>query len=70
MGSSSENSQGVCGSGIGLGSILAFILSYCTWHSIGWGVLHALFGWVYIIYFAIQYTEILRGYLDYIFGLF
>ena len=24
-------------SGIGIGSVIAFIISYCTWHSIGWG---------------------------------
>ena len=57
-------------SGVGIGSIIAFILSYCTWHSIGWGILHFFFGWAYILYFAIRYTEILRGYLDHLISLF
>ena len=65
-----ENNNTAAGSGIGLGSIIAFILSYCTWHSIGWGILHAIFGWAYILYFAIVYTEILKGYLDYLISLF
>ena len=57
-------------SGIGLGSVLAFIVSYCTWHSIGWAIIHAIFGWFYLLYFTIKYTEILRGYLDHLIGLF
>lgn len=65
-----EDNKMTAGSGVGLGSIIAFMLSYCTWHSIGWGILHAIFGWVYILYFAIRYTEILRGYLDYLISLF
>jgi len=64
-----EDNKTTAGS-LGLGSIIAFILSYCTWHSIGWGILHAIFGWVYILYFAIRYTEILRGYLDHLINLF
>lgn len=59
-----------CSGGIGLGSVLAFIVSYCTWHSLGWGILHAIFGWAYLIYFAIVYTDILKRYLDHIFSLF
>lgn len=31
-------------SGIGIGSVIAFVISYCTWHSIGWGIIHGLFG--------------------------
>lgn len=57
-------------SGIGIGSVIAFIISYCTWHSIGWGIIHGLFGWAYVLYFAIVYTNILKSYLDHIIGLF
>jgi len=57
-------------SGVGLGSILAFIVSYATWHSIGWGIVHFIFGWAYLLYFAIRYTETLKAYLDHIFSLF
>ena len=57
-------------SGIGIGSVIAFIISYCTWHSIGWGIIHGLFGWAYVLYFAIIYTDTLKSYLDHIIGLF
>lgn len=43
------------GGGIGLGSVIAAVLSYCKWHSIGYAILHALCGWIYIIYYVIQY---------------
>ena len=57
-------------SGIGIGSVIAFIISYCTWHSIGWGIIHGLFGWAYVLYFAIIYIDTLKSYLDHIIGLF
>jgi len=57
-------------SSIGLGSVIAFILSYCTWHSIGWAFLHFIFGWLYILYFAIVYTETLKEYLNHLISLF
>lgn len=39
--------------GISFGSVLAMIISYTTWQSIGWAILHGLLGWymLYIIYF-------------------
>jgi hypothetical protein len=42
-------------SGIGMGTALAMILSWTTWHSIGWAILHGLFSWLYVIYYAINY---------------
>ncbi len=42
--------------GLGFGSALAMVLSYCTWHSVGWAIVHGLLGWVYVVYF------VLRGY--------
>lgn len=41
--------------GIGLGSIIAVIISYVNWHHIGWMILHGLFGWLYVIYYLIRY---------------
>lgn len=41
--------------GIGLGSILAMIISYTTWHSILWALIHGIFGWGYVIYYIIVY---------------
>ena len=42
-------------SGIGLGEIIAVVLSYSINQSIGWAILHGIFGWFYVIYFAIKY---------------
>jgi len=53
--------------GATIGSIIAFILSYSTWRSVGWAIVHMLLGWFYNIYFAIAYTDILKGYLDRLF---
>lgn len=41
--------------GIGFGSVLAMVISYVTWNSIGWAILHGIFGWLYVIYFIIKY---------------
>jgi len=43
------------GSGIGLGCALAVVISYTNWHHIGWAILHGLFGWLYVLYYAINY---------------
>lgn len=42
----------VTGGGIGLGAILAIVLSWSRNNSILWAILHALFGWLYVIYFV------------------
>lgn len=44
--------QEVTGGGIGLGSILAIVLSWSRNSSILWAILHAIFGWIYVIYFV------------------
>ena len=41
--------------GISFGSSLAMVISYTTWHSIGWAIFHGLLSWVYVIYFALRY---------------
>jgi len=41
--------------GISMGTALAMILSYSANHSILWAILHGIFSWVYVIYFAIFY---------------
>jgi hypothetical protein len=43
------------GSGIGLGSVLAAIISYLQNHSILWAILHACLGWLYVIYYALGF---------------
>jgi hypothetical protein len=42
-------------SGITFGSALAMVISYSTWHSVGWAIVHGLMSWVYVIYFVIKY---------------
>lgn len=42
-------------SGISLGAVLATVISYVEWQSIGWAVLHGVFGWGYVIYYIIRY---------------
>ena len=39
--------------GWGLGSIIAVTISWSVNKSILWCILHGIFGWFYVIYFAI-----------------
>jgi hypothetical protein len=48
-----------CGCGIGtfgIGSVVAMIISFTTWHSIIWMLIHGFFGWVYVIYYFFMYA--------------
>lgn len=42
-----------CSHGIGLGSVIAVTVSWSVNHSILWCFLHGIFGWFYVIYFAL-----------------
>jgi len=41
--------------GIGIGAVIAIILSWTTNHSILWAILHGILSWCYVIYWVIQY---------------
>jgi len=41
--------------GVGMGAVLAMIISYAKWQSIGWAILHGMFNWAYVIYYIIKY---------------
>ena len=41
--------------GIGFGAVLAMVISYVKWQSIGWAIIHGLLNWVYVIYYIIKY---------------
>lgn len=41
--------------GITFGGALAMVISYTTWHSVGWAIVHGLLSWVYVIYFVLRY---------------
>lgn len=43
--------------GIGFGSIIAVFLSWTTWHSLLWAVIHGILGWLYVIYYVV--TQVL-----------
>ena len=36
-------------------TVLAMVISYCNWHSVGWAIVHGLLSWVYVIYYVIRY---------------
>lgn len=42
-------------SGVTFGSVLAMVISYTTWRSIGWAIIHGLLSWGYVIYFILRY---------------
>lgn len=41
--------------GLSFGSALAMVISYTTWQSVGWAIVHGLMSWVYVIYFVLRY---------------
>jgi len=41
--------------GIGMGCVLAMILSWSHSASILWCILHGILGWAYVIYYAIKF---------------
>lgn len=53
----SDNSSSSGGSCIGLGSIIAVILSAALNHSFWWGLLHFFFGWGYVLYAVLFRTK-------------
>jgi len=40
---------------VNMGTVLAMIISYAKWKSIGWAILHGIFNWAYVIYYVIKY---------------
>jgi hypothetical protein len=39
--------------GIGFGSALAIAISWSANHSILWAIIHGIFSWLYVIYYAL-----------------
>ena len=50
---SPEIKQTVIKNGVGLGSVLAVTVSWQRNKSILWAILHGLFSWLYVIYYAV-----------------
>ena len=45
-GDQSSNLKKAAKTGISFGSALAMVISYTTWHSVGWAIVHGLLSWV------------------------
>lgn len=43
----------VTNSGLGLGAIIAVVISWDRNKSILWAIIHGILGWIYVIYYAI-----------------
>jgi hypothetical protein len=48
-----EDSKPLASGGIGLGSAIAVTISWSVNKSILWAILHGVFSWLYVIYYAI-----------------
>ncbi|EQB92945.1 hypothetical protein CMU89_05035 [Elizabethkingia anophelis] len=51
--SNSDIRDAVTNSGLGLGAIIAVVISWDRNKSILWAIIHGVLGWLYVIYFAI-----------------
>ena len=38
---------------IGLGSVIAVVISWSLNKSVLWAIIHGLFGWLYVVYYAL-----------------
>jgi hypothetical protein len=45
-----KDNSSMVGGGIGIGSVIAVIISWTINHSIGWAIWHGVLGWTYVIY--------------------
>ncbi|MFD2554789.1 hypothetical protein [Sphingobacterium tabacisoli] len=52
QGVTNTTTQTITQSGVGLGSIIAVVTSWDRNKSIMWAILHGIFGWFYVVYFA------------------
>lgn len=48
--------RGILGGGIGLGSVIAVVISWSVNHSVLWAIIHGFFGWLYVIYYLFAYV--------------
>ena len=49
-----KRAQEAVGNGVGLGCIIAVVLSWGTNSSIWWAILHGICSWFYVIYYALS----------------
>jgi hypothetical protein len=48
-----ERSASVVKTGVSFGSALAIVISWSVHHSILWAIIHGIFSWFYVLYYAI-----------------
>lgn len=53
--SAGRHSASAAKAGIGFGTALAIAISWSANKSILWAIVHGLFSWLYVIYYAIRY---------------
>lgn len=46
-------SKNSIGAGVGIGNIIAIVVSWSVNHSILWALIHGLLGWLYIVYYVL-----------------
>lgn len=46
--------------GVGIGNVLALVISFFINKSILWAFLHGIFGWFYVIYYALGYAGVIQ----------
>ena len=63
--SNSDSSRGGCG--VGCGSFFAIILSVALNKSILWALIHAVFGWLYVVYALVFRMSEIGPALDHMF---
>ena len=47
------STSGAAKAGVGFGSALAMTISWSAHKSILWAIIHGVFSWLYVIYFAL-----------------
>lgn len=48
--------RGMWGGGIGLGSVIAVVISWSVNHSVVWAIIHGFLGWIYVVYYLFFYV--------------
>jgi len=46
-------SKNSVGAGIGIGNIIAIVISWSVNHSVLWALIHGILGWLYIVYYVL-----------------
>lgn len=52
-----QSNSSTASGGVGIGVVIAALLSWSTHHSILWVIVNGLFGWLYVIYWWIYYSS-------------